>query len=89
MYLHIGKDVVIKSENIVAIFDIPSIEKKNSLENICKNLGISDKIIDVSENNKKSLIITNKNNETKGYISNISSITLGKRTSKYERMDRK
>lgn len=89
MYLHIGKDVVIKSENIMAIFDIPSIEKKNSLENICKNLGISDKIIDVSENNKKSLIITNKNNETKGYISNISSITLGKRTSKYERMDRK
>ncbi len=89
MYLHIGKDVIIKSENIVAIFDIPSIEKKNSLENICKNLGISDKIIDVSENNKKSLIITNKNNETKGYISNISSITLGKRTSKYERMDRK
>lgn len=89
MYLHIGKDIVIKSENIVAIFDIPAIEKKNSLENICKNLGISDKIIDVSENNKKSLIITSKNNETKGYISNISSITLGKRTSKYERMDRK
>ena len=89
MYLHIGKDVVIKSENIVAIFDIPSIEKKNSLEKICKNLGISDNIIDVSENNKKSLIVTSKNNETKGYISNISSITLGKRTSKYERMDRK
>ena len=89
MYLHIGKDIAIKSENIVAIFDISSIEKKNSLENICKNLGISDKIIDVSENNKKTLIITSKNNETKGYISNISSITLGKRTSKYERMDRK
>ena len=89
MYLHIGKDVVIKSENIMAIFDIHTLEKKNSLENVCKNLNISDKIIDVSENNKKSLIITNKNNETKGYISNISSITLGKRTSKYERMDRK
>ena len=89
MYLHIGKDIIIKSENIIGIFDISSIEKKNSLENICKNLGISDKIIDVSENNKKTLIITNKNNETKGYNSNISSITLGKRTSKYERMDKK
>ena len=66
MYLHIGKDVVIKSENI------------------CKNLRISDKIIDVSDNNKKSLVIINKNNETMGYISNISSTTLGKRTSKYE-----
>ncbi len=86
MYVHIGKDVIIKSENIVAIFDILSLEKKNSLENICKNLKISDKIIDVSENNQKSLILVNKNNKTKGYISNISSTTLGKRTSKYEKM---
>lgn len=86
MYVHIGKDIVIKTENIVAIFDILSLEKKNSLENICKKLNISDKIIDVSEDNKKSLIIVNKDNKTKGYISNISSITLGKRTSIYERM---
>ncbi len=89
MYVHIGKDIVIDSKNIIAIFDIESLEKKNSLENVCKNLNISDKIIDVSENNQKSLIIINKDKQTKGYISNISSLTLGKRTSKYERMERK
>ena len=88
MYVHIGKDIVIDSKNIIAIFDIEALEKKSSLENVCKNLNISDKIIDVSENNQKTLIITNKNKQTKGYISNISSITLGKRTSKYERMER-
>lgn len=85
MYMHIGKDIVIKSENIIAIFNISSLEKKNSLKNVCKNLKISDKIIDVSDNNQKSLIVVNKDNETKGYISNISSITLGKRKSKYEK----
>ena len=89
MYVHIGKDVIINSENIIAIFDIKTLEKKNSLENICKNLKISDNIIDVSEDNKKTLILVNENNKAKGYISNISSVTLGKRTSKYERMDRK
>lgn len=89
MYVHIGKDVIIESKNIIAIFDIQTLQKKNSLENICKNLKISDKIIDVSDNNQKSLIITNKNNKTKGYISNISSTTLGKRTSKYERVENK
>ncbi len=89
MYLHIGKDLIINSEEIIAIFNIESLEKKNSLENICKNLKISDNIIDISEENKKSLIIVNKNKEIKGYISNISSVTLGKRTSKYERMDKK
>ena len=82
MYVHIGKDIVVNSEDIIAIFNIETLEKKNSLENICKNLNISDSIIDISENNKKSLIIININNQTKGYISNISSITLGKRTIK-------
>ena len=89
MYVHIGKDLIINSENIIGIFDIETLEKKNSLENICKNLNISDKIIDVSDENKKSLILVKIKNETKGYISNISSVTLGKRTSKYERMEKK
>lgn len=82
MYVHIGKDVVINSENIIAILDIKSLEKKKSLENICQELKISDNIIDVSENNKKTLILTKKEEKYKGYISNISSVTLGKRTMK-------
>ena len=88
MYVHIGNDTVINSEEIIAILDIKSLEKKDSLENVCKNLKISDNIIDVSEGNKKTLIVMQGNNKNRGYISNISSITLGKRTSKYERMDK-
>ena len=64
MYVHIGKDLVINSDNIIAILDIESLEKKKSLEEVLQNLKISDKIIDVSEENKKSLIIIQKNNET-------------------------
>ena len=56
--------------------------KKENLENVCKNINISDKIIDVSEKNKKSLIITVEKNETRGYISNISTSTLERRTYK-------
>ena len=82
MYVHIGKDTVIKSENIIAILDVESIEKKKKLENILQNLKISDNIIDVSDNNKKSLIILEKNNKIIGYITNISSSTLAKRASK-------
>ena len=83
MYVHIGKDQIINSDNIITILDIKSLEKKKSLENICKELKISDNIIDVSEENRKSLIITqDKNKQKKGYISNISSTTLGKRTAK-------
>ena len=79
MYVHIGKDIVINSDNIVAILDIESLEKKKNLEEVLQNLKISDKIIDVSEENKKSLIIIKKNNENLGYITNISTTTLAKR----------
>lgn len=82
MYVHIGKDVMIRSEQVIAILDIKTLQKKNSLENICKNLKINDNIIDISDNNPKTLILVNQDKIIKGYISNISSITLGKRTSK-------
>ena len=57
MYVHIGKDTIINSDTIIAILDIESLEKKKKLEEVLQNLKISDKIIDVSEGNKKSLII--------------------------------
>ena len=79
MYVNIGKDVIINSNDIIAILDIESLEKKKNLEEILQNLKISDKIIDVSEDNKKSLVILKKNDKVLGYITNISSITLGKR----------
>lgn len=80
MYVHIGKDVVINSENIIAILDIDSLKK--NLDEVLQNLKISDNIVDVSDNNKKSLIITKKKNQNIAYITNISSNTIGKRASK-------
>ncbi len=79
MYVHIGKDIVINSENIIAILDISSLRKnKNNLEEVLQKLKISDNIIDVSDENKKSLIILNNNS---AYITNISSVTIAKRAS--------
>ncbi len=82
MYVHIGKDMVINPNNIIAILDIESLEKKKKLEEVLQNLKISDNIIDVSDNNRKSLIILEKNNEILGYITNISSTTIAKRADK-------
>ena len=82
MYVHIGKDIVVHDKDIIAILDIKSLEKKKSLKKICQELKISDNIIEVSEENQKTLIIVQKEEGLKGYISNISSSTLGKRASK-------
>ena len=82
MYLHIGKDKLIDDNNIIAILNIETLKEKENIENICKNMNFSDNIIDVSDGNKKSLIITVEKNETRGYISNISTSTLERRTNK-------
>ena len=82
MYLHIGKDKLIDDNNIIAILNIETLKEKENIENICKNMNFSDNIIDVSDGNKKSLIIIKEKKQTKVYISNISTITLEKRTNK-------
>lgn len=84
MYVHIGKDTVINSENIIAVLDIESLEKNKNLKEVLQNLRISDNIIDVSDGNKKSLVIINKNSKNIGYITNISTATLGKRAERYK-----
>ena len=81
MYVHIGKDIVINSENIVAILDIESLQKNKNLQDVLQKLKISGKIIDITDKSRKSLIIINKDKENKVYLSNISSTTIGKRAS--------
>ena len=84
MYVHIGKDTVINSENIIVVLDIESLEKNKNLKEVLQNLKISDNIIDVSDGNRKSLVIISKDNKNIGYVTNISTTTLGKRAEKYK-----
>ena len=82
MYVHVGKDVSINFKDVIAILDIKALKKQKKFEEVLQNLKISDNIIDVSENNKKSLIIISKKGKLLGYITNISSTTLSKRANK-------
>lgn len=65
MYLHIGKEYVVNTKNIIGIFNIEDIK-------------IKDNLIDISDGNKKTIILVD-NKKIKGYITNISSSTLKKR----------
>ena len=82
MYVHIGNDNIIKKDEIVAILNLELLLEEKSLEDIIKEVNLEGKIINISDNIKKSLIIVKNNKEQIGYITNISSITLAKRIQK-------
>jgi hypothetical protein len=79
MYIHLGGEKVIRSRELIAIFDIAS--EKPSKEP--KSLLIHDdqvKIVErIGEEEPKSLVVT----ETKIYYSPISSSTLKKRSRQF------
>ena len=79
MYINICKDIIIKLDDIVGIFDIEQNKKKDALNSIIERIIENKNMKDVSEGNAKSLILYIKNGEEKGILSNISSYSLGKK----------
>lgn len=79
MYLHIGNDIVLKNKDILFILDYDTLKDNNVFNNFLNNIDKKN-IYDISENKPKSIVITKEEGIVKGYISNISSNTLGKRS---------
>lgn len=85
MFLHIGRDMIVKNDDIIGIFDIET----TSVSKITReylNSSLKKKIVSVTDNLPKSFIVCNERlNEKKSdkntiiYISQISSSTLKKR----------
>ncbi|HZK83968.1 MAG TPA: extracellular matrix/biofilm biosynthesis regulator RemA family protein [Desulfosporosinus sp.] len=74
--MHLGGDVLIKKNKIVAIVDLETIKESKVNDNFFKSAINNNKNIHVSENGKdKTLIITLKEQ----YLSPISATTLAKR----------
>lgn len=75
LYLHVGKNTIIKKQYIIGIFDYEEMKNNNISAKLLENMDI----INTSEGIEKSIIITKEENKIKAYISNISSTTLLKR----------
>jgi extracellular matrix regulatory protein B len=78
MFLHLGGDVLINQDRIIAILDLDTAMKNSISENFFKNLKEKHSIGYISDQGKeKSLIITSEGS----FLSPISSTTLLKRSS--------
>lgn len=79
MYLHIGKDVILKTEEIIGIFDMETTKKDKNFQALLEKIKKENGIEDISQKNQKTIILLQKKEKIKAYISNISSVTLAKR----------
>ena len=73
MFLHLGSDVSVALKDVIAINDYSYLKTIN--KEFLKNMRSKKFIFDISENDPKSFVITDK----KIYLSAISSVTLKKR----------
>ena len=82
MYLHIGKDIIIKRDEIIGIFNIESILDTKEYNCIIETLKEVNRIQDISNGEPKTLVLYTKENNLCGVISNVSSNSIGKRNTK-------
>ena len=79
MYLHIGNDKIIKKENILFLLDYEGIKDNASFQSFINNIKKENRE-DISGQNPKTVIITKEDGKIKSYLSNISAVTLVKRS---------
>ena len=63
MYLHIGKDFIINSRTIIAIFNIDYVKNTKEYKAMYKSLEEAGNIIVVSDKKEMSFILTEENME--------------------------
>lgn len=84
MYLHIGQGNVVKTRDIVGIFDLDTTTVKKVTRDYLSFCEKEKRVVTVSNELPKSFVLcdSEKNCKKMVYLSPISSVTLSKRTRK-------
>jgi hypothetical protein len=80
MYLHLGQDTVVKTDDILGIFDLDTATIARTTRDYLTQAEKAGRVVNVSQELPKSFVVCETAGETVVYISQISSGTLRKRT---------
>ncbi|MEE1278944.1 MAG: DUF370 domain-containing protein [Acutalibacteraceae bacterium] len=80
MYLHIGKEKIIKTDQIIGIFDLDTATISKATRNYLAAAEKSGDVINVTTELPKTFIVCKEDGKRTVYISQISSSTLNKRS---------
>ena len=79
IYLHLGQDTVVKTADILGIFDMDTSTVSKPTRDFLNIAEKSGNVINVSFELPKSFVVCNENKNLKVYISQISPTTLQRR----------
>ena len=79
MYLHVGRDIILKTEDIIGIFDIENTSVSKDTKTFLSDVSNQGEVIYVTNELPKSYIVCKSGEKIKTYISQISVQTLRKR----------
>ena len=80
MYVHLGNETVVKENEIIGIFDIETTTVSQKTRIFLEKAEKNKIVKNVSYELPKSFIVTNNKKENSVYISQISPLTLQKRS---------
>ena len=80
MYLHIGKEKIIKTDEIIGIFDLDTATISKATRKYLAVAEKSGEVVNVTTELQKTFIVCNDDGKRTVYISQISSSTLNKRS---------
>ena len=86
MYLHLGEKTVIRTDDIIGIFDLDTSTISKNTRDFLSQSEKDGKVINVSFELPKSFILCREKDSYRVYISQISSQTLLKRNYSYKRV---
>ena len=80
MFLHLGENVVVPSNDIIGIFDLETTTYSSDTSSFLRMAEEDGFVERISKDKPKSFVIAEVNKMSKVYLSPISSSTLTKRT---------
>ena len=84
MYLHLGGDVVVNLKDVIAIMDLDVTTVSKITREFLTVAEEEGFVINVSDDLPKSYVLTERDNESRLYVSPISSTTLLKRANSFK-----
>ena len=79
MFLSINRDEIIRTKDIIGVFNLDYIKNTREYRNFINNMKDKNEVLVINEEQEKTLILIQNQKNNKAYITNISANSIKKK----------